>query len=233
VTEGAGDQKSIDGRCDMIRKEIERTDSEYDVEKLQERLAKLAGGVAQLKVGAATETEMKERKALYEDALHATRAAIAEGIVAGGGVALLQARKVLDKLNLDNHDEALGVRCLANVLDMPCRLIAENAGVDGSVVVNNIRRNKEKNYGYNALSAEYGDMRKAGVVDPVKVTRSALQNGASVACLLLTTESLVADIPSKEKADDHHHDHHGGDMGGMGGMGGMGMGGMGGMGGMM
>ncbi|MSQ94649.1 MAG: chaperonin GroEL [Gemmataceae bacterium] len=230
VTEGVGDQKAVDGRCDMIRKEIEKTDSEYDVEKLQERLAKLAGGVAQLKVGAATETEMKERKALYEDALHATRAAIAEGIVAGGGVALLQARKVLDKLPNDNPDEALGIRVLANVLDVPCRLIAENAGVDGSVVVNNIRRSKEKNYGYNALTAEYGDMRKAGVVDPVKVTRSALQNGASVACLLLTTESLIADIPSKEKPDDHH-DHHG--EGGGGGMGGMGMGGMGGMGGMM
>jgi len=234
VTEGAGDQKAVDGRCDMIRKEIEKTDSEYDVEKLQERLAKLAGGVAQIKVGAATETEMKERKALYEDALHATRAAIAEGIVPGGGVALLQARKVLDKLQLENSDEALGVRCLANVLDMPARLIAENAGVDGTVVVNNIRRSKEKNYGYNALTGDYGDMRKAGVVDPVKVTRSALQNGASVACLLLTTESLIADIPSKEKPDDHHDHHAGEGMGGMGGgMGGMGMGGMGGMGGMM
>src|SRR5947208_6938247 len=147
----------------MIRREIEKTDSEYDREKLQERLAKLAGGVAQIKVGAATEMEMKERKALFEDALHATRAAIAEGIVAGGGVALLQARKSLDKLQLDNADEQLGVRCLANVLDMPARLIAENAGVDGSVVVNNIRRGKEKNYGYNALTCEYGDMRKAGV----------------------------------------------------------------------
>ncbi|MBM3994539.1 MAG: chaperonin GroEL [Planctomycetes bacterium] len=231
VTEGAGDQKAIDGRCDMIRKELEKTESEYDQEKLQERLAKLAGGVAQIKVGAATETEMKERKALYEDALHATRAAIAEGIVPGGGVALLQARKVLDKLHLEG-DEALGVRCLAIVLEMPCRMIADNAGVDGTVVVNNIRRSKEKNYGYNALTGEYGDMRKAGIVDPVKVTRSALQNGASVACLLLTTESLIADIPSKEKPDDHH-DHHGGEMGGMGGMGGMGMGGMGGMGGMM
>jgi chaperonin GroEL len=237
VTEGTGDMKAVEGRVEMIRKEMERTDSEYDQEKLQERLAKLAGGVAVIKVGAATETEMKERKALYEDSLHATRAAIAEGIVAGGGVALLQTRKALDKLTLENHDEQLGVRCLSNVLDMPARLIAENAGVDGTVVVNNIRRSKEKNYGYNALTAEYGDLRKAGVVDPVKVTRSALQNGASVACLLLTTESLVADIPSKEKPDDHHHDHEGGGMGGMGGgmggMGGMGMGGMGGMGGMM
>src|SRR5262249_26696988 len=210
ITEGSGDKKRVDGRCEMIRREISTTDSEYDREKLQERLAKLAGGVAQVKVGAATETEMKERKALYEDALSATRAALAEGIVAGGGVALLQARKSLDKLQLEG-DQALGVKALQNVLEIPCRMIAENAGVDGTVVVNNIRRSKEKNYGYNALTAEYGDMRKAGVVDPVKVTRSALQNGPSVACLLLTTESLVADIPSKDKADDHHHDHHAGD----------------------
>jgi chaperonin GroEL len=232
ITEGSGDKKAIDGRIEMIRKEIERTDSDYDREKLQERLAKLAGGVAQIKVGAATETEMKERKALYEDALHATRAAIAEGIVPGGGVALLQARKVLDKAGLD-EDEALGVQALQRVLDMPCRWIAENAGKDGTVVVNNIRRAKEKNYGYNADTDTYEDLRKAGVVDPVKVTRSALQNGASVAALLLTTESLVADIPEKKKAGgDPHDDHHG--MGGMGGMGGgmPGMGGMGGMGGM-
>ncbi len=231
ITEGAGDAKAIEGRCEMIRKEITKTDSEYDVEKLQERLAKLAGGVAQLKVGAATETEMKERKALFEDALHATRAAIAEGIVPGGGVALIHARKSLDKFELDG-DEGLGVRVVSNVLDIPCREIAENAGVDGTVVANNIRRSKEKNYGFNALDGEYGDLRKAGIVDPVKVTRSALQNGASVACLLLTTESLVADIPSKEKPGDHHDDHHGGGggMGGMGGMGDMGMGGMGGMG---
>src|SRR5262249_1542065 len=165
----------------MSRREIDKTDSEYDREKLQERLAKLAGGVAQIKVGAATETEMKERKALYEDALHATRAALAEGIVTGGGVAMLQARKVLDKVDLPG-DEALGIKALSRVLDMPCRLIAENAGLDGTVVVNNIRRNKEKNYGYNAESGEYTDLRKAGIVDPVKVTRTALQNGASVAC---------------------------------------------------
>src|SRR5262249_30725367 len=152
---------------------------EYDREKLQERLARLAGGVAQIKVGAATETEMKERKALYEDALHATRAALAEGIVPGGGVALLQARKVLDKLELPG-DEAMGVQVLQRVLEVPCRWIAENAGRDGSVVVNNIRRSKEKNYGYDADKDVYGDLRKAGIVDPVKVTRSALQNGASV-----------------------------------------------------
>ncbi len=229
ITEGAGDKKAIDGRVEMIRREIERTDSDYDREKLQERLAKLAGGVAQIKVGAATETEMKERKALYEDALHATRAALAEGIVPGGGVALLQARKVLEKAGLDG-DEAIGVQALQRVLDIPCRSIADNAGQDGTVVVNNIRRTKEKNYGYDADKGVYCDLRKAGIVDPVKVTRSALQNGASVACLLLTTESLVADIPEKDKqGGDHHHDEHGmgGMGGGMGGMGGMGMGGMG------
>ena len=208
ITEGAGEKRAIDGRTEMIRREIEKTDSDYDREKLQERLAKLAGGVAQIKVGAATETEMKERKALYEDALHATRAALAEGIVPGGGVALLQARKVLDKVKLDG-DEQLGVQVLQNVLEWPCRLIAENAGLDGSVVVNNIRRSKEKNHGYNAETGNYEDLRKAGIVDPVKVTRSALQNGASVACLLLTTESLVADIPEKKK-EGGPPDHHGG-----------------------
>lgn len=219
ITEGAGDKKSIDGRCDMIRKELEKTDSEYDREKLQERLAKLAGGVAQLKVGGATETAMKERKALYEDSLHATRAALAEGIVAGGGVALLHARKGLGKIELVG-DESLGLDVLRKAVEMPCRLIAENAGKDGTVVVANIQKQKDKNYGYDANKDEYTDLRKAGIVDPVKVTRSALQNGASVACLLLTTESLVAEIPEPKKEDDrHHHDHHGGGMGGMGDMG--------------
>ncbi|MFQ3594473.1 MAG: TCP-1/cpn60 chaperonin family protein, partial [Gemmataceae bacterium] len=175
--------------------------------------------VAQLKVGAATETEMKERKALYEDALHATRAAIAEGIVPGGGVALLRAREVLKDLKLEG-DEQTGVQVVYNVLEAPARAIAENAGLDGSVVVNRILRSSDKNYGYNADNATYTDLRAAGIVDPVKVTRSALQNGASVACLLLTTESCVADIPEK-KADEHHHHDHGGGMGGMGGMMGM------------
>src|SRR5262249_982619 len=164
ITEGAGDKKAVEGRAEMIRREIDKTDSDYDREKLQERLAKLAGGVAQIKVGAATETEMKERKALFEDALHATRAALAEGIVAGGGVALLQARKVLEKVKEDG-DEQLGVGVLRNVLEMPCRYIAENAGLDGSVVVNNIRKSKEKNYGYNADTGVYEDLRKAGIVD--------------------------------------------------------------------
>jgi chaperonin GroEL len=222
ITEGAGDKKAIEGRTELIRKEIEKTDSDYDREKLQERLAKLAGGVAQVKVGAATETAMKERKALYEDSLHATRAAIAEGIVPGGGVALLHARKVLDKLAADyKGDEAIGLGVLKRACEMPCRLIAENAGVDGTVVVSKITKQKDKNFGYDANAGEFVDLRKQGIVDPVKVTRSALQNGASVASLLLTTESLVADIPEKKKAGgDHHHHDHGG-MGGMGGMDGM------------
>jgi chaperonin GroEL len=233
ITEGAGDQRAVEGRAAQIKAEIAKTDSEYDREKLQERLAKLAGGVAQLKVGGATETAMKERKALYEDSLHATRAALAEGIVPGGGVALLQARKVL-KSHTGNNDHDHGLQVLYRALEMPCRMIAENAGLDGTVVVNRISRSDDKNYGFDADKNAYTDLRKAGVVDPVKVTRSALQNGASVACLLLTTESIVADIPEKKK-DDHGHDHHhgGGGMGGMGGMGGgmggMGMGGMGGM----
>jgi chaperonin GroEL len=224
VTEGKGQKAAIEGRVELIRKEIDKTDSEYDREKLQERLAKLAGGVAQIKVGGATETEMKERKALYEDALAATRAALEEGIVPGGGVALLHARKVLDKQKLEG-DEEVGLRVLFKALEMPARLIAENAGKDGTVVVANILKQKDKNYGYNADTDEYEDLRKAGVVDPVKVTRTALQNGASVAALLLTTESMVADIPEKKEkggGDHHHHDE-------MGGMGGMGMGGMGGM----
>jgi chaperonin GroEL len=218
VTEGKGDKKEIEGRAELIRKEVEKTESEYDREKLQERLAKLAGGVAQLKVGGATETAMKERKALYEDSLHATRAAIAEGIVPGGGVALLNARKALDKVKLKG-DEAEGVRVLFRALEMPCRMIAENAGKDGTVVVANILKGKDKNHGYNADTDEYTDLRKAGVIDPVKVTRSALQHGASVACLLLTSECVIADIPEVKKGGDHHDDHHGGGMGGMGGMG--------------
>lgn len=217
IIEGAGKKDAIDGRCEMIRKEIEKTTSDYDREKLQERLAKLAGGVAQIKVGAATETEMKERKALYEDALHATRAAIAEGIVPGGGVALLNAAKALDKLTLDG-DEQRGVEILQKALEIPCRAIAENAGLDGAVVVAAIRRAKEKNFGYDAQAEKYCDLRKAGIVDPVKVTRTALQNAASVATLLLTTETLVADLPEKKKDTGHNHHSHGG-MGGMGGMG--------------
>ncbi|MCS7166564.1 MAG: chaperonin GroEL [Gemmatales bacterium] len=207
IIEGAGKREAIEGRCQQIRQEIEKTDSEYDREKLQERLAKLSGGVAVIKVGAATETEMKERKALYEDALSATRAALEEGILPGGGVALVHAARALDKLQLEG-DEQVGVELLKEVLEVPCRAIAENAGLDGSVVVNEVRKAKEKTWGFDALQLKYTDLRKAGIVDPVKVTRCALQNGASVACLLLTTETLVADIPKKEKEESRHHDEH-------------------------
>ncbi|WP_339749933.1 chaperonin GroEL [uncultured Rubinisphaera sp.] len=231
IIEGAGSKAAIDGRAEQIRKEISSTDSEYDREKLQERLAKIAGGVAQVRVGAATETEMKEKKDLIDDALAATRAAIEEGIVPGGGTALLQCRDAVSGLSLKG-DEALGAQLVEGILEMPLRKIAENAGLDGSVVANRVRKGKGKAYGYDAMNNEYGDMYKFGVVDPTKVVRSALQNAASVACLLLTTDSIIVDEPVE--ADDHHDDHHhdmGGGMGGMGGMGG-GMPGMGGMGGM-
>ncbi|MBX3452050.1 MAG: chaperonin GroEL [Planctomycetaceae bacterium] len=228
VVQGGGKKDAIEGRAAQIRSEITKTDSEYDREKLQERLAKLAGGVAQINVGAHTETEMKERKDLIDDALAATRAAIEEGIVPGGGVALLRAANALGKLELEG-DEKYGVELVKGVLDMPLRTIAENAGLDGSVVANKVKKSKEKTFGYDALNDRYGDMIEFGVVDPAKVVRSALQNAASVASLLLTTDSIVVEAPKPAAGDDHHHDgHH--DMGGMGGMGGMpGMGGMGGM----
>jgi chaperonin GroEL len=227
VVDGAGKKVDIEGRADQIRREIEGTDSEYDREKLQERLAKLSGGVAQINCGAATETEMKESKALLEDAKSATQAALEEGIVPGGGVALIRSEKVLDKIGLEG-DEALGARIVRNVLDYPLRAIADNAGADGAVVVNRVRQQKNKNEGYDADKDTYCDLIAAGIIDPAKVVRTALQNAASVASLLLTTESLVAEIPKEDEGDDHggHHDHG---MGGMGGMGG-GMGGMGGMG---
>ena len=232
VVQGAGKKDAINGRCEQIRAEVEKTDSEYDREKLQERLAKLAGGVAQINVGAATETAMKERKDLFVDALSATRAAIEEGIVPGGGVALLRAAKALDGLKLDG-DERFGVTLVKNVLEMPLRMIAENAGLDGAVVANRVKKSNDSSYGYDALNEKYGDMFEFGVVDPVKVVRCALQNAASVANLLLTTECIIVNEPKKEDKDAHHdhHDDMGG--GGMGGMGGMGMGGMGGMPGMM
>jgi chaperonin GroEL len=224
---GGGKKEDIVGRAEQIRREIENTDSDYDREKLQERLAKIAGGVAQINCGAATETEMKERKALLDDARAATQAALAEGVVPGGGVALLRAEKSLDKLKLEG-DLALGVEIIRKVLDYPLRYIAENAGVDGAVVVNRVRQMKGKSDGYDADKDEYCDLMLAGVIDPAKVVRTSLQNAASVASLLLTTDSLVTEIPKEEEPASHdHHDH------GMGGMGGMGMGGMGGMGGMM
>ena len=238
IVSGGGKKEAIDGRVEQIRREIDATDSDYDREKLQERLAKLAGGVAQINCGAVTETEMKERKALLEDAKAATQAALEEGIVPGGGVALLRAEKVLDKLELEG-DQQHGVEIVRRVLDYPLRHIAQNAGHDGAVVVNRVRQMKGKNDGYDADKDTYCDLVAAGIIDPAKVVRVALQNAASVASLLLTTESLVTDIPSEEKegaGGDHHHDHGGGMGGmggGMGGMGGMGMGGMGGMGGMM
>ncbi len=242
IVSGAGSKVAIDGRADQIRSEIGSTDSEYDREKLQERLAKLAGGVAQINVGAATETEMKERKALIEDARSATQAALAEGIVPGGGVALLRSEKVIEKLEVSG-DEKLGALIVKNALRYPLEAIAANAGIDGPVVVNRVRQMKGKNDGYDADKEEYCDLVIAGVIDPAKVVRTALQNAASVAALLLTTESLITDVPKEEEegAGGDHHDHGmgGGGMGGMGGgMGGMGggmpgMGGMGGMGGMM
>ena len=233
---GAGKKADIEGRVATIKREIEQTDSDYDREKLQERLAKLAGGVAQINVGAATETEMKERKALIDDARAATQAALEEGIVPGGGTTLLRCREAVQKLEKSlagNHDEQLGVRIIANVLDQPLRAIADNAGLDGAVVVNRVLRLKGKTEGYDANAEKYCDLLEAGIVDPAKVVRTSLANAASVAALLLTTESLVTEIPVEEDdaGGDHHHDHG---MGGMGGMGGgmPGMGGMGGMGGM-
>ena len=225
---GGGKKEAIEGRANQIRAEIETTTSDYDEEKLQERLAKLAGGVAQINCGAATETEMKERKALLEDARAATAAALQEGIVPGGGVALLRSDKAIAKLELEG-DEALGGEIVNKVLDAPLRAIASNAGLEGSVVVNRVRRMK-KNEGYDADKDAYGDMLEAGIIDPAMVVRTALQNAASVAALLLTTSCLITEIPK----DEPEGPPPGADMGGMGGMGGgmPGMGGMGGMGGM-
>jgi len=232
---GAGKKEAIADRAELIRREIENSDSDYDREKLQERLAKLAGGVAQINCGAATETEMKERKALLDDARAATQAALAEGVVPGGGVALLRSEKALHKLDLEG-DEAFGIEIVRKVLDYPLRYIAENAGVDGAVVVNRVRQTKGKYQGYNADKDQYCDLVEAGIIDPAKVVRASLQNAASVAALLLTTDSLVTEIPSdEEEPAGHDHDHGMGGMGGgMPGMGGgmPGMGGMGGMGGM-
>ncbi|GIW97310.1 MAG: 60 kDa chaperonin 1 [Pirellulaceae bacterium] len=216
---GAGSKEAIQGRAEQIRREIEQTDSDYDREKLQERLAKLAGGVARILVGAATETEMKERKALLDDAKAATQAALEEGIVPGGGVALIRCESALKKLDLSG-DEKLGADIIAQVLDYPLRTIANNAGVDGAVVVNRVRRMKGKTEGYDAAADRYCDLVEAGIIDPAKVVRTALQNASSVASLLLTTESLVADIPVEEE-ESGGHDHHDHGMGGMGGMGGM------------
>ena len=217
IVDGAGKKKDIEARCSQIRSQADNTESDYDREKLQERLAKLSGGVAVLRVGGATEVEVKERKDRVDDALHATRAAVEEGIIAGGGVALLYATKVLDKLEAENDDQAVGIEIVRRAIQAPVRQIAENAGKEGSVIVGKLLEQKDKNYGYDAQSDKFVDMVKSGIIDPVKVVRTALQDAASVAGLLITTEAMVTEIP------DENASAGAGDMGGMGGMGGMGM----------
>jgi len=200
IISGAGDKKEIDKRISQLRKQIEETKSDYDKEKLQERLAKLVGGVAVINVGAATETEMKAKKFKVEDAMHATRAGVEEGVVPGGGVAILCTLSVLDKLKCNDFDEQTGINIVKRALEEPIRQIAFNAGVDGSIVVDKVSNSKEAAFGFNAETGEYVDMLKAGIVDPAKVTRFALQNAASIAGLLLTTEVLITDIPEKKPA---------------------------------
>jgi chaperonin GroEL len=216
IIDGAGSEGDIKARCEQIKSQMEDTTSDYDREKLQERLAKLAGGVAVIKVGAATEMEMKEKKDRVEDALHATRAAVQEGIVPGGGVALVRALQGLSELSGDNHDQDIGIAIARRAMEEPLRQIVANCGEEPSVVLNDVAAG-EGNYGYNAATGEYGDMVEMGILDPTKVARSALQNAASVATLMITTECMVAEEPKDEAAAP------GGDMGGMGGMGGMGM----------
>ena len=213
IVEGGGKSSEIQGRVNQIRRQIEETTSDYDREKLQERLAKLAGGVAVINVGAATETEMKEKKARVEDALHATRAAVEEGIVPGGGVALLRCLPVLEALKL-HGDEQIGVDIVKRAIEEPLRALAINAGVEGSIVVQEVKKRKG-NEGYNVSTGEYEDLVKAGVVDPKKVTRTALQNAASIAGLLLTTECLITELPEKDKPAPMGGGHGGGGMGGM------------------
>jgi len=217
IIEGAGKSSEIEGRVRQIRTQVEDTTSDYDKEKLQERLAKLVGGVAVIKVGAATETELKEKKARVEDAMHATRAAVEEGIVPGGGVALLRCIPALDKLKAE-HDEQIGINIVKRALEEPLRQIALNAGAEGAVIVGRVRESKDDNFGFNADTEEFGDMIKEGVIDPAKVTRLALQNAASIAGLMLTTEALVADIKEDNKQAAAGAGGHGGPGGGMGGM---------------
>ncbi|MEM7525382.1 MAG: chaperonin GroEL, partial [Pseudomonadota bacterium] len=214
IVDGAGQKTDIEARCGQIRQQIEETSSDYDREKLQERLAKLAGGVAVIRVGGATEVEVKEKKDRVDDAMHATRAAVEEGIVPGGGVALYYAARALDDVKPTNDDQRVGVHIIKKALEAPVRQIADNAGVDGSMVVAKLIESKDDNWGYNAQASEYQDLVKSGVIDPTKVVRTALQGAASVAGLLITTEAMVADKPEPKK------DVGGGapDMGGMGGM---------------
>src|SRR5438132_94701 len=213
IVEGSGKNSDIQGRVAQIRRQIEETTSDYDREKLQERLAKLAGGVAVINVGAATETEMKEKKARVEDALHATRAAVEEGIVAGGGVAFIRAQKALEKVKGTDDDQKIGVDIVRRALEEPMRMIVQNAGAEASIVVGKVKESKDKNFGYNAQTDEFEDLVAAGVIDPTKVTRTALQNAASIAALMLTTECVVVEKKEKEKAPPMP--------GGGGGMGGM------------
>jgi chaperonin GroEL len=216
IVDGAGDKEEIGARCNQIRAQSEETTSDYDREKLQERLAKLAGGVAVIRVGGATEVEVKERKDRVDDAMHATRAAVQEGIVAGGGVALVKALASLEKLDSANGDQEVGIRIIRKALESPARQIANNAGADGSVIVGKLIEAVDPTIGYNAQTGEFTDLIKAGVIDPTKVVRSALQNAASVAGLLVTTEAMVAELDEPKAAAPAP------DMGGMGGMGGMG-----------
>lgn len=206
IVEGAGKSADIKGRVAQIRAQIENTTSDYDREKLEERLAKLAGGVAVINVGAATEVEMKEKKDRVDDALHATRAAVEEGIVPGGGVALIRATKALANIETENEDEATGVQIIAKACEAPLRQIVENAGLEGAVIVEAVKKAKGA-MGYNAATDEYEDLVKAGVIDPAKVTRSALQNAVSISSLLLTTEALISEIPQADSGEDHHHHH--------------------------
>ncbi|AJI94004.1 chaperonin GroEL [Yersinia ruckeri] len=215
IIDGVGDEVSIQGRVAQIRAQIEEATSDYDKEKLQERVAKLAGGVAVIKVGAATEVEMKEKKARVEDALHATRAAVEEGVVAGGGVALIRAAHAIADLKGDNEDQNVGIKVALRAMESPLRQIVVNAGEEASVIANNVKAGKGS-YGYNAYSEEYGDMIAMGILDPTKVTRSALQYAASIAGLMITTECMITDLPRDDKGADM-----GAGMGGMGGMGGM------------
>jgi chaperonin GroEL len=198
IVDGAGKKKDIEARVAQIKQQIEETTSDYDKEKLQERLAKLAGGVAVIRVGGATEIEVKEKKDRVDDALNATRAAVEEGIVAGGGVALLRARKAVGRIKDDNDDVQAGINIVLKALEAPIRQIAENAGVEGSIVVGKILDQDSPDYGFDAQNEKYGDMFKAGIVDPAKVVRAALQDAASIAGLLVTTEAMVAELPKKD-----------------------------------
>ena len=216
LVDGAGSKVDIESRCGQLRAQIEETTSDYDKEKLQERLAKLAGGVAVLKVGGATEVEVKERKDRVHDALHATRAAVEEGVVAGGGVTLFYAARALDKLKCANDDQQAGINIIKRALQAPVRQIVTNAGIDGAIVVGKLSESKDTSYGFNAQTMEYTDMFKAGIIDPTKVVRTALQDAASVASLIITTEAIITEKPSEKEAG--HPGHGGGGMGGMGGM---------------